>query len=189
MKYRKKPVVIEAMQWTHFPIEENCLLAEADLKPYGGAECCEHCGNPLYAHALCPTLEGNHIVCPNDFIIKGIKGEFYPCKPDIFEMTYTPADDETEEIKEDRLSELERVVRDYYVNKKGYVVGAGNWGFHISINTIYKWKELKVWFYENDISTKKIEIGFTKEKVDEMFNEAFEYFLDKNREAKHGKEF
>jgi hypothetical protein len=37
------------------------------------------------------TLEGQHIVSVGDFIIKGVKGEFYPCKPDIFEMTYEPA--------------------------------------------------------------------------------------------------
>jgi hypothetical protein len=38
------------------------------------------------------TLEGTHIASPGDYIIKGIKGEFYPCKPDIFRMTYEPAD-------------------------------------------------------------------------------------------------
>jgi hypothetical protein len=42
----------------------------------------------------CPTPEGWHIVCPGDYIIKGIKGEFYPCKPDIFEMTYEKVDAE-----------------------------------------------------------------------------------------------
>lgn len=92
MKFRKKPVVIEAEQWTHFPVEVNSICGQANLTFYSGAERCEHCGNPLYAHAKCPTLEGFHIVCPNDWIIKGVKGEFYPCKPDVFDMTYEKAD-------------------------------------------------------------------------------------------------
>jgi hypothetical protein len=37
-------------------------------------------------------LEGKHVVCPGDYIIKGIKGEYYPCKPDVFEDTYEPVD-------------------------------------------------------------------------------------------------
>lgn len=39
-------------------------------------------------HGWIDTLEGGHIVCPGDYIIKGVQGEFYPCKPDIFEQTY-----------------------------------------------------------------------------------------------------
>ena len=39
------------------------------------------------------TLEGNHKVTPGDYIIKGVNGEFYPCKPDIFEKTYEKAED------------------------------------------------------------------------------------------------
>ena len=84
-KFRKKPVVIEAEQW--FKI--------GDVKAVGiipwTANCdniCLKCGKPLKHHGLCPTLEGNHIVCPGDWIIKGVAGEFYPCKPDIFEETY-----------------------------------------------------------------------------------------------------
>jgi len=40
---------------------------------------------------IIPTLEGDHLANIHDWIIKGVKGEFYPCKPDIFEMTYEPA--------------------------------------------------------------------------------------------------
>jgi len=90
--YKKKPVVIQAEQW--YPA--NCyhsedVVVQANLSPIGkpDKERCSHCDNPMEVHALCPTLEGNHIVCPSDYIIKGIKGEFYPCKEDIFKATYT----------------------------------------------------------------------------------------------------
>lgn len=75
-KYRKKPVVIEAVQFTG--TKEN--YAEI-LKfcPYVGI---------LPKCLLIKTLEGTHKANHGDWIIKGVKGEFYPCKPDIFEMTY-----------------------------------------------------------------------------------------------------
>jgi len=77
MKYRKKPVVIEAM------------LLE---KPLG--EVLEWCGGravydqSMEACVLIDTLEGRMQANIGDYIIKGIKGEFYPCKPDIFAETY-----------------------------------------------------------------------------------------------------
>ena len=76
-KYRKKPVVIEAVQWLQDNKEEIDSFVGKELD-YGEADCL----------LIIPTLEGDHIVGPFDFIIKGIKGEFYPCKPDIFELTY-----------------------------------------------------------------------------------------------------
>ena len=78
-KYRKKPVVIEAVQYQR---EENI------------AECLSFCGNenlkynPQTNEYEISTLEGNMVVSKGDYIIKGINGEFYPCKPDIFEKTY-----------------------------------------------------------------------------------------------------
>lgn len=53
----------------------------------GTAEC-RHCGGLMGNHGWIETLEGGHIVCPGDWIITGIKGECYPCKPDIFAETY-----------------------------------------------------------------------------------------------------
>ena len=84
-QYRKKPVVIEARQWDG-SVESYRSITEAS--EYKGMVC-----NMLYdgqkvASFHISTLEGAHIVRPGDFIIKGIKGEFYPCKPDIFEATY-----------------------------------------------------------------------------------------------------
>jgi hypothetical protein len=72
MKYRKKPVVIEATQW--FSIGDHSEVVEAKM-------------NGMHIYWI-ETLEGGHIVSPGDFIITGVKGEHYPCKPDIFEMTY-----------------------------------------------------------------------------------------------------
>lgn len=72
MKFRKKPVVIEATQWF-------CMGHHPAVKQRWDA------GDPVY---FVETLEGDHIVTPGDWIIAGVKGEHYPCKPDIFEMTY-----------------------------------------------------------------------------------------------------
>lgn len=78
MKFRKKPVVIEAVQWTG----ENI---EAVAKFIGGK------GEfHLPSDIIIPTLEGDHTASISDWIIKGVKGEFYPCKPDIFAATYEP---------------------------------------------------------------------------------------------------
>lgn len=83
MKYKKKPIVIEATQW--FRSGDHPVVVECNS---WGDRVCEACGHPSSAHGWCHTLEGNHIVCPGDWIITGIKGEHYPCKPDIFEATY-----------------------------------------------------------------------------------------------------
>ena len=77
MKYRKKPVVIEAVQFKG----NN----SADIHEFAGDSIREPVGKK---HLEILTLEGTHIASPGDYIIKGIKGEFYPCKPDIFEQTY-----------------------------------------------------------------------------------------------------
>lgn len=53
-----------------------------------GKSQCKHCGRMMHDHGWIDTLEGGHIVCPGDFVITGVKGERYPCKPDIFEATY-----------------------------------------------------------------------------------------------------
>ena len=82
MKFRKKPVEIEEYRWLE---NENVKY----LKEYENRNC-EQCGNHMKTHGWVDTLEGRHIVCPGDWIIKGVKGEYYPCKPDIFELTYDP---------------------------------------------------------------------------------------------------
>jgi hypothetical protein len=78
MKFQKKPVVIDAIQWTGENIKE--LM---DFMNWRNASHDDRTG--LVIH----TLEGNHTASVGDWIIKGVKGEFYPCKPDIFDMTYS----------------------------------------------------------------------------------------------------
>ena len=53
---------------------------------------CPECSKPLFEHGWIATLEGGHRVCPGDIIITGVKGERYPCKPDIFHETYEVVD-------------------------------------------------------------------------------------------------
>jgi hypothetical protein len=78
LKYRKKPVVIEAVQWTGDNLHECGNFCPAVLTETYYAD-----GN-----LTIPTSEGRMTANTGDWIIKGIKGEFYPCKPDIFEATY-----------------------------------------------------------------------------------------------------
>ena len=84
-KFRKKPVVIEAVQLRWDTWDEMCEHAGVgkltDGKPEGQM-------NGEAIQMAIPTLEGVMIANENDWVIKGIKGEIYPCKPDIFEMTY-----------------------------------------------------------------------------------------------------
>lgn len=79
-KFRKRPIVIEAVQWyPGVPLEgviEGAFIS----------------GDEQGYEARCPTLEGIFGVTAGDWIITGIKGERYPCKPDIFEATYEPVE-------------------------------------------------------------------------------------------------
>jgi hypothetical protein len=109
MKFRKKPVVIEATQWFKngdhpmdkpevFQDSPHPTCGEGNVVRYyrtpamDGQTACKHCGQIMHVHGWIDTLEGGHIVCPGDWIITGVKGENYPCKPDIFAATYDPAE-------------------------------------------------------------------------------------------------
>lgn len=83
-RYRKKHVVIEAQQW--FAYGDTTQVIKHHGYPYDRP--CKQCGFDMHKHGSIETLEGQYVVCPGDWIIKGVKGEFYPCKSDIFEMTY-----------------------------------------------------------------------------------------------------
>jgi hypothetical protein len=87
MKFRKKPVVIEAVQWTGDNLIEvirhtgqNASASHYKWEEY--EDIVRHEGLKIY------TLEGPLMASIGDWIIKGVQGEFYPCKPDIFEATY-----------------------------------------------------------------------------------------------------
>ena len=84
-KYKKKPVVIEAIQL----IEDN----QQEVFDFCEGKAFLTIDNTLYI----PTLEGKLIATQGDYIIKGVAGEFYPCKPDIFEKTYELVEDDSED--------------------------------------------------------------------------------------------
>ena len=112
MKFRKRPIVIEATQWfkngdhpddecilvegKHPGSENSSFLCEGKVVRYfyhptlPNSSACELCGCTFDDHGFIATLEGGHIVCPGDWIITGVEGERYPCKPGIFEKTYEP---------------------------------------------------------------------------------------------------
>jgi len=84
MRYKKKPVVIEAIQWNgdnRKEVFDFCPLSYFTYNPKTDS-----------LDLKIKTLEGHMIATEGDFIIKGVKGEYYPCKPDIFEITYDSID-------------------------------------------------------------------------------------------------
>ena len=86
MKYKKKPVVIEAIQFKND--EPETLLEIQEFMDGNELRVSyEKPGNPVIK---IETLEGVMEASVGDFIIRGVKGEYYPCKPDIFEQTYEP---------------------------------------------------------------------------------------------------
>lgn len=122
-KYRKKPVEIEATQWFKngdHPLDyvvnseelvngEIEVIAAENRRAQGwegdlvrryrhpeddGQRRCEKCGNIMHDHGWIDTFEGGHIVCPGDWIITGVEGEHYPCKPSVFAATYDLAEGE-----------------------------------------------------------------------------------------------
>ena len=82
-RFRKKPIEIEAIKFTRENWQDVLRFTQGQAitltieKRIDGKCTC-----------IIPTLEGQHIATEGDWIIKGVKGEYYPCKPDIFEMTY-----------------------------------------------------------------------------------------------------
>lgn len=113
MKYRKKPVVIEAIQWNmngDHPMDGDAIKSpfskEGALVRYyrtpetDGHENCKYCDQQMRFHGWIDTVQGGHAVCPGDWIITDDRvgderghGYYYPCKPDIFEQTYEKVED------------------------------------------------------------------------------------------------
>lgn len=100
MKFRKKPVVVEAVQITHAMLEN--FATSGGALPAGVSTRFERAGLAstlatdaavFSVRAFVKTLEGEMTITPGDWLITGVKGEKYPCKPDIFEATYEPVGD------------------------------------------------------------------------------------------------
>ena len=100
-QYRKKPVVIEAIQFNGKNAEEIEQWSNNNVKAGPVSE-----DTLTRAYLEIETLEGTMTAQPNDYIIKGVNGEFYPCKPDIFEKTY---DSEVTTFKERLIKEQEEL--------------------------------------------------------------------------------
>lgn len=117
--FRKKPIVVEAVQWFKNGDHPLDRVGEEEVDPLAGAKYTRKegavvrffrspeqgksgstvhetssegpgCGHSFHEHGFIDTFEGRHAVCPGDWIITGVKGERYPCKPDIFVATYDP---------------------------------------------------------------------------------------------------
>lgn len=100
MKYRKKPIVIDAIILKDNPksiYDAQCFIENKDKLD---TDSCMSASDAWDRYQdmvrkqgglIIKTLEGNHLAAFGDYIIKGVKGEFYPCKPDIFELTYDKA--------------------------------------------------------------------------------------------------
>lgn len=105
-KYRKKPIVVEAHQWYKNgdhpqdgnPDKEGKLVRYFRHPSLSEYAVCEKCRTPYNNHGWLKTPEGGFKVCPGDWIITGITGEHYPCKPKIFHRTYERVLEE-EEVK------------------------------------------------------------------------------------------
>jgi hypothetical protein len=109
MKYRKKPVVIDAMQVTEAtPFTDVATFVGKDIRVGING-------------IVIDTLEGELHVSPDDWIIRGVKGEFYPCKPDIFAATYEPVEIADSEASTAQIAETMRKAKE----NPGSVIGVG----------------------------------------------------------------
>ena len=91
MKFRKKPVVIDAVQLRRGNLKEiETFLAGKEMAESYRPEDVNFMINWGNSHVYIKTLEGKMEAAPGDWIIKGVEGEFYPCKPSVFEATYEP---------------------------------------------------------------------------------------------------
>ncbi len=107
-KFRKRPVIVDAHVWCRNgdhpddnvwrPFEDTGVVPTepregAVVRRYRnprvpGNDHCAYCRRFFYDHGWIDTSEGGHVVCPGDWVITGVKGERYPCKPDVFALTY-----------------------------------------------------------------------------------------------------
>lgn len=139
-KYVKKPVIIEAIQWTgdnSLDVSEFCQGPESKY---------EFKGDALFIH----TLEGSMRASLGDYIIKGVDGEFYPCKPQIFEKTYANEN----EIGE--LSDGHHTYNELYEFRKMYNAALFNEWAKEKVQHPHWWKEGRPFYsYKYDVHKSK----------------------------------
>jgi len=109
-KYRKKPVEIEAIEWTGNNLRDVYLFMGETVDFQGDWRIQERFHDlEVYAkyHGFdIRTLEGTMTALVGDYIIKGVQGEFYPCKPDIFYKTYEEIEDRKGKVIDEELEEV-----------------------------------------------------------------------------------
>lgn len=96
MLYIKRPIPVEAVQWFRHGDHPEVFNHYEQAKRYwiSPTEFCRYCNHTIEEHGVIKTPEGWHIVCPSDFVIRGIHGEHYPCKQNIFLESYEEYCDE-----------------------------------------------------------------------------------------------
>ena len=160
-KYRKKPVEVEAVQFNgsstdisriklwmkgEAPIPDPKRVSTRDVKTF-----------------FIETLEGDMKVSQYDWVIKGVQGEFYPCKPDIFEETYETVDEE-EEVKEIQLDEVETLVMEVLAAR--WRLGESFWPFDDGlIEEIRSLGAYGLLWYESDITPYNIRVHLTAKGI------------------------
>lgn len=116
-KYVKKPIVIEAIKVNHLNRKEVESFVGKELTQVLESDAAYQVGkyHPIFSLVI-ETLEGNMLAHDGDYIIKGVKGEFYPCKPDIFKATYEKLSNESNDNSYSRKSEdlLEKYQTEYW---------------------------------------------------------------------------
>ena len=100
-KFISKSMIVEAHRWfqngdhpldeyERGTVNEGKLVRRYRTPDLDGLDRCKKCGYLMHDHGWIDNHRYGRSVCPGDWIIKGVKGEFYPCKPDVFEQTYEP---------------------------------------------------------------------------------------------------
>lgn len=114
MKFRKKPVIIEAVQLREDTLDE--LYDFLNIAGKGSFLECGHGIDPTDGKFKITTLEGVHVAIVGDWIIKGVHGEFYPCKPDIFDKTYEVVYEEGKSLTEQEANQIATDTLEFLVN-------------------------------------------------------------------------
>lgn len=129
MKFRKKPVVIEAMEWTGDNLREITDFTGLHRSAHKWSwdeykQIVEKGGLKIF------TLEGSMMASIGDWIIRGVKGEFYPCKPDIFKQTYEQVEEPVEpKPRTFRVKSAEQIIK--WLKANGYKFINGDWDHDI----------------------------------------------------------
>lgn len=163
-RFKKMPIVVKATQWfkngdhpeddVFRPFEDTGKIPdkprEGAVVGYyrsafspGGQDMCSRCGELMYTHGQLRAPEGNHVVCPGDWIITDLKGECRPCKPDIFEASYEEVEEDVErESPAPPPVEIPRRVvvqgEHGWGGKIGTVIGEDETRYHLRMETASK---------------------------------------------------